>query len=124
MLSLTVENVEFSSAHFLPNHAGKCRRLHGHNYSLSISVTGPVNNHDGSPECGMIMDFHVLKGMVREVVGEYDHHDLNCTLRNPTAENLLQRIVRDMDVRLPSGFSVSRATLHETRDCAACYERD
>ncbi|MBO0796815.1 MAG: 6-carboxytetrahydropterin synthase, partial [Ktedonobacteraceae bacterium] len=35
-------NLEFSAAHFI-TFAGKCERLHGHNYSVLVEVVGDLN---------------------------------------------------------------------------------
>jgi len=78
----------FDSAHFLPNYEGKCRNLHGHSWTLEISVSGGVN-----PDTGMVIDFVVLKDIVnRLVVDKLDHTLLNDLVTNPTCENLLEWI--------------------------------
>ncbi|NLF39001.1 hypothetical protein GX586_06115 [bacterium] len=54
---------------------GKCATPggHGHNYALTVSVTGP---HD--LKTGMIVNVTLLhEVLLREVVNELDHRDLN-----------------------------------------------
>lgn len=74
----------FAAAHFLPNHKGKCRNLHGHEWKFRVCVSAPVNNE------GMVMDYSDLKTIVNVVViNTLDHAYLNKLVNNPTAENLV-----------------------------------
>ena len=62
------KRVEISAAHWIPNHPGKCKNLHGHNYVLLVSVEGVVH-----PDTGMVVDFGDVKDAIRETVFEWDH---------------------------------------------------
>ena len=74
---------DFAASHFLTKYHGKCERLHGHNYVLEVSVTGPLS------ENGMVLDFVLLKQLVKDVVlDQVDHQHLNDLLENPTTEHL------------------------------------
>ena len=58
---------EVSMGHRLPDHKGKCRNLHGHNYQISVTI-------EGQPEAdGMIIDFAYLKAYLSEVLRPMDH---------------------------------------------------
>lgn len=90
MFELSI-NVNFEAAHCLPNYPGKCRRLHGHNWRVEVSIEGDRLN-----ELGMLMDFSILKGEVMSVIDDLDHYYLNeiypfCEI-NPTAENIAKYI--------------------------------
>jgi 6-pyruvoyltetrahydropterin/6-carboxytetrahydropterin synthase len=69
---------------------GKCNNPygHGHNYTIQITVSGPVD-----PQTGMVCNLVDLDGFIeREVLSRYDHQNLN-TLQEfaeqvPTTENL------------------------------------
>ena len=62
----------FEAAHFIYNHPGKCRNLHGHSYKLFVLLEGGVN-----PETGMIIDFDDLsKVVVEQVILKLDHRFL------------------------------------------------
>lgn len=75
----------FSAAHALPFYDGPCKRLHGHNYQLRITLTGRP-----SPKDGMIRDFDEIKRTVTEMVlVDCDHRNLNDVMENPTAENMV-----------------------------------
>lgn len=111
---LTVTKIfTFDAAHHLPFHGGKCANVHGHTYKLEVSVTGPVNLS------GMVVDFGVLKEEVNVVLEQYDHHDLNELVSNPTAENLLHRLYKDLEYRfaLMSLPKISKLRLWETPTC-------
>ena len=71
---------------------GKCSNplYHGHNYDLTVSVTGKID-----PLTGFVMDMKVLKGLIRTEIEEaFDHKNLNEEVPefktiNPTAENIV-----------------------------------
>ena len=50
----------FSSSHFLTKYRGKCENLHGHNYKLIVAIKGDIK------EDGMVMDYAVIKRIVKE----------------------------------------------------------
>ena len=69
---------------------GKCNNPHGHghNYTVGITVSGPV---DG--QTGMVCNLADLDGFVRkEILERYDHQNLNLlpefATQVPTTENL------------------------------------
>ncbi len=66
----------FAAAHRLPDHEGKCCRLHGHTYGLEVTVEGTPQQ--AGPATGMVMDFEELRRRVAELVVErLDHQLLN-----------------------------------------------
>ena len=56
----------FSSAHIIPDHP-KCGRMHGHNYKLEVTISGPIK------EDGMIMDYSDMDKIIKPVVKMLDH---------------------------------------------------
>ncbi len=73
---------------------GKCNNPHGHghNYTLEVTVSGPVD-----PSTGMVCNLVDLDGFVgREVVSRYDLENLNMlqefSQTVPTTENLCVEI--------------------------------
>ena len=58
--------IRISSGHRLLHHDGKCSRPHGHNYEISVTVTGTLT------EEGWVVD----KGDVTSVIEEWDHRFL------------------------------------------------
>lgn len=70
----------FEAAHQLPNHDGKCARLHGHSWKGEIVVCAPAVFTTG-PKTGMVVDYGDMKKAVAPLIEDYlDHHYLNTTL--------------------------------------------
>jgi 6-pyruvoyltetrahydropterin/6-carboxytetrahydropterin synthase len=66
----------FAAAHRLPDHEGKCSRLHGHTYGFEVTLEGTPQ--ESGPAAGMVMDFAELRAQVGEViVSKLDHQLLN-----------------------------------------------
>ena len=86
MFEVTVE-AGFSSGHYLRNYRGKCENPHGHNYKVFITLMGTELD-----EAGLLLDFKLLKQVMRPVVDYLDHQMINdlepFTTINPSAENL------------------------------------
>ena len=82
---------------------GKCNNPHGHghNYTLEVTVSGPVD-----PGTGMVCNLVDLDGVVeREVLARYDLGNLN-TMQEfaeivPTTENLCVEIFEKLQRALP-----------------------
>lgn len=70
-VTVTKESLGFSAAHFLTLRGHVCERLHGHNYRVSVTVAGAVD-----PATGFVVDFAVLKRIVRGLVEPMDHRVL------------------------------------------------
>ncbi len=99
---------------------GKCSNpnFHGHNYNLTVSVTGKVN-----PETGFVIDLKLLSAIIEtEVEDVFDHKNLNAEVPefdtedgglNPTAENIAIVIYNKILPQLDKDFSLE-ITLHET----------
>jgi 6-pyruvoyltetrahydropterin/6-carboxytetrahydropterin synthase len=109
---------EFHAAHYLPNHEGKCKDIHGHSYILEVEVIGMI--HTEGPATGMIMDFSKLKKIVHDsVLEKIDHKNLNDIWDNPTAENMVVDISRWIEPHLPGWVTVNRIRLWETSNSYA-----
>jgi 6-pyruvoyltetrahydropterin/6-carboxytetrahydropterin synthase len=68
-------NLGFSAAHFI-TFEGQCEPLHGHNYGVRVEVEGAL-----TPD-SYVLDFVVLKNIVRALCKEWDHRFL-LPLDNP-----------------------------------------
>ena len=59
----------FSACHFLFDH-NKCSRLHGHNYHVSLEISGQLS------EEFFVVDFFDLKTLLLKITDTLDHHIL------------------------------------------------
>jgi len=94
--------LQFNAAHRVHNPAlsdaenkalfGKCNNpnWHGHNYTLDVSVTGPVDE-----KTGYVVDLgHIKRVVEREVIDKVDHRNFNLEVDFmqgviPTTENIV-----------------------------------
>lgn len=66
--------LEFDAGHRIPNHNSQCKHLHGHRYTIDITLEGDVITTEGVSEQGMVMDFSDVKRIAKEqVVDAWDH---------------------------------------------------
>ena len=129
---------ETSTGHAIFQHQGKCHRLHGHNYLITIDLEGGIN------EGGMVADFGLVKReIVSDIMDAYDHKFL-IERRDPrsgrlsampddgvivvdappTAENIVLWIASRVTEKLHSlGLAkvimLTNVIVRETRDCYA-----
>lgn len=78
----------FEAAHILPNHPGKCSKLHGHSYTVEVIIGGTVNDEPRADDRGFILDYATLKQHVQPIIDELDHDCLNFHIKYPSAENI------------------------------------
>lgn len=124
LYELTI-HCDFEAAHCLPDYPGKCRRLHGHNWQVEVTITG--NQLD---EMGMLMDFKVFKQEVNSVLDTLDHYYLNelepFKNMKPTAENIARYLFENISDR-PAfaasgrGLRITRVKIWESPHSAASY---
>src|SRR5437867_6713500 len=76
-VTVSKDYLNFAAAHFITLQGHKCEALHGHNYQVAVMVEGDVD-----PECAFVVDFAVLKRILRPYVDAMDHRVLLPT-RNP-----------------------------------------
>lgn len=104
----------FEAAHSLPWVAQehKCRRLHGHNYRVEITLSGQVPF-----ATGFVVDFFEIEKRVQPLVDQLDHRCLNHIegLMNPTAENIAAWFIK----RLSDLETLTRIRVYENADCWA-----
>lgn len=58
--------IRISSGHRIQHHDGKCSRPHGHNYKISVRVTGTLTDE------GWVVD----KGDITSIIDRWDHRFL------------------------------------------------
>lgn len=127
MPMIVAKQYTFAASHLLPNHKGKCARLHGHNYRVEVGVAGYILNplEQQSSE-GMLLDFDDLDAIVKPLIDRLDHQHLNDVLpaldgdavkmlphaiATPTAEHLALAIAGIIDLGLQQQYAVGQTTL-------------
>ena len=70
-VSVSKDYLTFSAAHFLTIAGHKCESLHGHNYIVTVVVGGPID-----PATGFVVDFAILKRILRPIIDTLDHRVL------------------------------------------------
>jgi 6-pyruvoyltetrahydropterin/6-carboxytetrahydropterin synthase len=68
-VTITNSAMSFSAAHFI-SFAGKCERLHGHNYAVSATFAGTLNDDR------YVFDFVEFKRLLKELCDRLDHRFL------------------------------------------------
>jgi 6-pyruvoyltetrahydropterin/6-carboxytetrahydropterin synthase len=123
MYSLT-KTKQVEASHFLPNHDGKCRGLHGHTWRVSVTVEGE-QLHGGGPKKGMLFDYYDIGQLMKEHVEVLDHRHLNDIFPNPTSENIARSLYGAMAPKvaeLSKGFArLARVEVSETQNSVASY---
>lgn len=105
---------QFEAAHLLPllplSH--KCRRLHGHSFTVEVAVAGEVD-----PQLGWLIDYAEIGEAFAPLFEQLDHHYLNEIpgLENPTSEKIAAWIWQQLKPRLAL---LAEVTVAET--CTAC----
>ena len=131
-IRITIE-FKFEMAHALHGYDGLCKNIHGHSYKLRVTVRGNVRQEKGHKKDGMVMDFSVIKDIVKpEVIDKYDHSlvlnansphaniDLSAFEKvhylpfQPTSENLVLDFVKKIKEKLPSHVELYKVVLSET----------
>ncbi|TET10709.1 MAG: 6-pyruvoyl tetrahydrobiopterin synthase [Candidatus Thorarchaeota archaeon] len=141
------QRMHFSASHFLKSE-DEVEKLHGHNYSLRIKLTGPLNDD------GMVYDFREVKSKAIKICKTLDHQVLlprdsetikvsksdefievhvgekryvfpeeDCVIiptKATTAELLAQHILKNLD--FPKDFGV-KVCVSESEGNTGCYKR-
>ena len=121
--------IRISSGHRILHHDGKCSRPHGHNYEVSVEVTGSLADE------GWVVD----KGDITSVISEWDHRflledgdplieafeqsgDGNAVVvldYPPTAEVMSVVLEKKLLARLPDNVSDVAVQVRETSELCA-----
>lgn len=111
---------QFEAAHLLPllPKPHKCRRLHGHSFSVEIVVAGECD-----PKLGWLMDYADITSAFKPVWEKLDHYYLNEIpgLENPTSEVVAVWIWRKLKPKLPL---LTEVVVAETCTARAVYRGD
>ena len=113
----------FSAGHALRDYHGKCENPHGHNFKVRVTLSG-----DRLDSTGLLYDFVHLKHILRGVIGDMDHRNLNDQAPfdklNPSAENIAKYIYDRSSgelKRVENAPSISSVTVWETDTSSATF---
>jgi 6-pyruvoyltetrahydropterin/6-carboxytetrahydropterin synthase len=122
-------------AHALLGYDGLCRNIHGHSYTLVVTVIGTPLQDGTSPKNGMLIDFKDLKNIIKkQITDRFDHalvmnsaspKDLvDMLVKNydkivlldyqPTTENLIADMAGQIRASLPGNLELFSLRLRET----------
>jgi 6-pyruvoyltetrahydropterin/6-carboxytetrahydropterin synthase len=125
----------FDMAHALLGYDGLCKNIHGHSYTLVVTVKGTPIDDDSSPKNGMLIDFKELKSLIKQqIIEEFDHalvlnektpgslinelkkHFDKIVLMayQPTTENMINDLAKRIILLLPSNLELYALQLRET----------
>ncbi len=111
------QQFRIESARFLPGlpESHPCRRLHGHSFSITLRLVGPLD-----PKIGWMRDYHEIEKIMQPLLKQLDHRTLNEVpgLENPTSELLTQWIYEKAKQNLPELVQVS---VSETANTECSY---
>lgn len=101
----------FSASHQLWLYDGSRESIHGHNWTVMVTV--------GASELdriGVVMDFHVLERKLRKLINPFHNHHINdvepFTELNPSAENIAAYLARSL--KLPPRVRLLSVEVWET----------
>lgn len=124
MFEISVEET-FAAAHALRGYRGKCEKVHGHNYTVEVTIQG-----EQLDSLGLLVDFVVLKRLLHGAVERLDHQFLNDVppfdADNPSAENMAKYFYDEMSKELAAGgfevpIRVAQVRIWETDTSTATY---
>jgi 6-pyruvoyltetrahydropterin/6-carboxytetrahydropterin synthase len=124
MFEVCVEHT-FAAGHALRDYYGKCENVHGHNYRVQVRVVGTELD-----KTGMLVDFVLLKRLLRGATERMDHQFLNelepFDRINPSAENIARYLFDEISgkLRLENAAELEEVKVWETDIQFAVYRRD
>lgn len=104
----------FSSAHRIEGHP-KCGRMHGHNYRVTVTLQGAINN-----DTGMVIDFGLVDEMVKPIIDAMDHRYIvsngNLNAKDPYADVAME-LGDDFQMPFPQSTAEFMAAFLHDRIC-------
>tara|TARA_B100001029_G_C14628342_1_gene217804 strand:+ start:106 stop:522 length:417 start_codon:yes stop_codon:yes gene_type:complete len=114
-------NIKWSKAENYKNF-GDDIYIHGHNYTLDITIKGEIN-----PETGFIIDLQKLNKIVeRDVISVMDHKQIELDIewfksRQPSTENMVVFIWKSIADQIPGPSKLFSINLQETPTISTKY---
>jgi 6-pyruvoyltetrahydropterin/6-carboxytetrahydropterin synthase len=123
MYYLTVSS-HFDAAHALVGYDGPCSNLHGHTWTIDVTVRGTELDH-----VGIVYDFKALKRDLADLLEPLDHHFLNevppFDRMNSTAENMSRWLYQSLAKRIAGkGVEVVEVSVWESPIAKVTYREE
>jgi 6-pyruvoyltetrahydropterin/6-carboxytetrahydropterin synthase len=128
----------FETAHAIYGYQGACKNIHGHSYELQVTIAANNNEDEFIEAPGFIIDFKEIKHIVKtNIVEQFDHklilseafikanktidtqQNLVVWKYEPTAENILIHIKKNLFNLLSKDLKLVHLKLYETKDSFA-----
>ena len=114
----------FSAAHQLHGYRGKCERLHGHNWKVTITLSAKKID-----KTGLAIDFTEVKKVLSGILQKLDHTFLNEVPHfqklNPSSENIARYIYDSACSLIPKKkVAVKSVAVWESERTRAVYLGD
>lgn len=100
-IHLAKQNFKFSSAHFLIFDENSAEMLHGHNYQVQVDVY--FSNEKKSDEKGYLVDFNVLKKIIKDQCDIWDEHVL-LPEKHPDMKHQISQSGKNYDIYFRDRF--------------------
>jgi 6-pyruvoyltetrahydropterin/6-carboxytetrahydropterin synthase len=119
MYEIMIED-RFAAAHQLAGYEGPCENIHGHTWKVQVFLKG-----QDLGKTGMLFDFKEAKIILKDILKDFDHKNLNevrfFTKENPTAENIARTICEAFKNKLPKNIIMDKTTVWESEATCATY---
>lgn len=98
----TSASFSFDASHIIPDHPGKCHKLHGHRWVVTLSLQRDLYDF----KSGLVMDMGSIRKLAMPIVARLDHTHLNFFMSIPTAENVALYFAHEIFPKLDACFTL------------------
>ena len=115
------KNYKFHASRYLINvpKGHICSKMHGHTFTLTIVIDGPINK-----ETDFVMDFYDIDAIYKKHIhNALDHQILNDVegLESPTTENLCIWVFQRLKGAFPNSVDLVSISINEGEDYGCSY---
>jgi 6-pyruvoyltetrahydropterin/6-carboxytetrahydropterin synthase len=121
MIYRVATEMSFRAGHYLMFEPSGGENLHEHEWKVRVSVESAQLD-----KTGLVMDFHRLAGLLKEVVTPLTKVEAMNSLpafakENPSTERVARYIYEQLHGEIPAGARLREVVVWETPDCRASY---
>ncbi len=67
MKTKIAKEYRWEMSHRLPFHSGPCKNIHGHSYSMQVSIEGEIDKNS------MVLDYYDIDKIISPLINQLDH---------------------------------------------------